>query len=132
MGKEREGAGDFARALAGAYGAAPASGAPYGSAAAGRDAEGAAAITQVAAVRATAAATLRRGSALARAWATAKTPPPLVMQEQEFRDSTDVFPMELADIRDAHLVLHGADPFAGVEIRPADLRLQLERELKSA
>ena len=132
MGKEMERAGGFARDLAGAYGDALVSVVLYGSAARGEYREGVSDLNLLVLLRDTAAATLRRGSALARAWGAAKNPPPLVMSEREFRGSADVFPMELADIRDAHVVLYGADPFAGVEIRPADLRLQLERELKSA
>jgi len=132
MGKEMDRARDFARDLTTTYGDDLVAVVLYGSAARGEYREGVSDLNLLVLLRDTAAATLRRGSALARAWGDAKNPPPLVMSEREFRGSTDVFPMELADIRDAHVVLYGADPFAGVEIRPADLRLQLERELKSA
>jgi hypothetical protein len=132
MGKEMDRARDFARDLTTTYGDELVSVVLYGSAARGEYREGVSDLNLLVLLRDTAAATLRRGSALARAWGAAKNPPPLVMSEREFRGSADVFPMELADIRDAHVVLYGADPFAGVEIRPADLRLQLERELKGA
>ena len=132
MGKEMDRARDFARDLTTTYGDELVSVVLYGSAARGEYREGVSDLNLLVLLRDTAAATLRRGSALARSWGAAKNPPPLVMSEREFRGSADVFPMELADIRDAHVVLYGADPFAGVEIRPADLRLQLERELKSA
>jgi hypothetical protein len=132
MGKEMDRARDFARDLTTTYGDALVCVVLYGSAARGEYREGVSDLNLLVLLADTAAASLRRGSALARQWAAAKNPPPLLMSEREFRDSADVFPMELADIRDAHVLLYGADPFTGVEIRPADLRLQLERELKGS
>lgn len=41
----------------------------------------------------------------------------------------DVFPTKLLDIRDHHLVLHGEDVFADLEIDRALLRLRVEQEL---
>ena len=132
MGKEMERAQGFARDLAAAYGDDLVSVVLYGSAARGEYREGVSDLNLLVLLRDCACATLRRGAALARAWQTKHNPPPLVMGAAEFSDSADTFPIELADIRDAHVVLHGGDPFEGVEIRPADLRLQLERELKGA
>lgn len=132
MGKEMDRARDFARDLTTTYGDALVSVVLYGSAARGEYREGVSDLNLLVLLADTAAATLRRGSALARSWSAAKNPPPLLMSAREFRDSADVFPMELADIRDAHVILYGGDPFTGVEIRPADLRLQLERELKGS
>jgi hypothetical protein len=132
MGREMERAQAYARDLAGAYGDALRSVVLYGSAARGEYREGQSDLNLLVLLSTTEPQTLRRGSALARAWAAEHNPPPLLMSDDEFRGSADVFPMELADIRDAHVVLHGADPFAGMEIRPEDLRLQLERELKGA
>jgi hypothetical protein len=132
MTKETERAQAFARDLAGAYGDALRSVVLYGSAARGEYRDGVSDLNLLVLLADMGAATLRRGSALARAWAAENNPPPLVLGEAEFRDSADVFPIELADIRDAHLLLYGADPFTGLEIRAADLRAQLERELKAA
>ena len=132
MGREMERAQAYARDLAGAYGEALRSVVLYGSAARGEYREGQSDLNLLVLLSSTDPPTLRRGSALARAWAAENNPPPLLMSEAEFRGSADVFPMELADIRDANVVLHGADPFVGMEIRPEDLRLQLERELKGA
>lgn len=131
MGKEMQRARDFARDLAGAYGGDLVSVVLYGSAARGEYREGVSDLNVLVLLRDTASGTLRRGAAPARAWADGKNPPPLVMGEAEFHDSGDVFPIELADIRDAHVLLHGADPFAGLVIRPEDTRLELERELKA-
>lgn len=122
----------FAADLQSVYGDALAGVVLYGSAARGEYREGVSDLNVLVLLRDASPAVLRRGSALARAWAEAGNPPPLVLGDEEFRDSADVFPMELADMRDAHVLLHGADPFAGLEISPRDLRLQLERELKGA
>ena len=132
MQKEVTRARDFARDLERAWGDALVSVVLYGSAARGEYRPGASDLNLLVLLRDIAPATLQRGAALARAWEAAKNPPPLVMGADEFRASADVFPMELADIRDAHVLLHGADPFDGVEISAADLRAQLERELKGA
>jgi hypothetical protein len=132
MGKEMDRARTFARDLAAAYGGELVSVVLYGSAARGEYREGVSDLNVLVLLRDTASATLRRGAALARSWGGAKNPPPLVMGAAEFQGSGDVFPIELADIRDAHVLLHGADPFAELVIHPADMRLQLERELKGA
>jgi hypothetical protein len=67
-------------------------------------------------------------SASARAWADAGNPPPLVMTSAEWRGSSDIFPMEYADILERHRVLYGAAPFDGIKVQATDLRLQLEHE----
>lgn len=72
--------------------------------------------------------TLGAASAVARAWGEAGNPPPLTMTESEWRGSSDIFPMEYADILERHRVLHGAPPFDGISVAPGDLRLQLEHE----
>lgn len=70
-----------------------------------------------------------RLAAPVRDWVGAKHPPPLVLTEREWRDSTDAFPIEYEDIRDAHRVLAGRDPWQGIRIERADVRRQLEQEL---
>jgi hypothetical protein len=67
-------------------------------------------------------------AATSRAWADAGNPPPLVFTDSEWRGSSDIFPMEYADILDRHRVLHGTSPFDGIVVRTEDLRLQLENE----
>ncbi len=73
-------------------------------------------------------ARLRALSATVRAWREAGNPPPLIFTLEEWRDSSDVFPMEYADILERHRVLHGTAPFDGIRVSRADLRLQVERE----
>jgi len=64
-----------------------------------------------------------------RDWVGAKHPPPLVLTDQEWRDSADVFAIEYEDIRDAHRVLAGRDPWTGISVRREDVRRQVEHEL---
>lgn len=72
---------------------------------------------------------LAAASAVARAWREAGNPPPLTMTVEEWRHSSDVFPMEYADILDRHRVLHGTPPFSGITVERASLRLQLEQQV---
>ncbi|HTI03875.1 MAG TPA: hypothetical protein VL549_01050 [Gemmatimonadales bacterium] len=64
-----------------------------------------------------------------QAWTKAGHPAPLIITEQEWRDSVDAFPIEYEDIRAAHRVLAGKDPWSGIRVRPEDARRQLEHEL---
>jgi hypothetical protein len=63
-------------------------------------------------------------------WTRKGYPPPLVFADEEWRRSTDVFPMEIEDMREAHEILLGADPFSGLVTTRADLRRELEREIR--
>lgn len=55
---------------------------------------------------------------------------PLVLTVGEFSSSADVFPMEYMDIIARHRVLFGADPTTHVEFSRANLRHQLEHQLR--
>ncbi len=55
---------------------------------------------------------------------------PLVLSENYVRSSLDVYPMEFLDIKLFHECLLGDDLFEQLNIRPEDLRLQAEREIK--
>jgi hypothetical protein len=126
----RERARDFIRELEAVYGDDLASAVLYGSAARGEFRPGQSDLNLLVLLREVTPAALRRASGLSRAWVAEGNPPPLILSADEWRRSADVWAIELADIRDAHLTLAGTDPFAGIEIRPEDLRLQCERELK--
>jgi hypothetical protein len=73
--------------------------------------------------------TLAAASAVAQAWSDAGNPPPMTMTVGEWRRSSDVFPMEYADILDRHRVLHGTPPFDGISVTRENLRLQLEQQV---
>ena len=71
---------------------------------------------------------LRAEAAVARAWGEAGNPPPLTLTMEEWRSSSDIFPMEYADILERHRVLHGALLTDGVAVQREYLRLHVERE----
>jgi hypothetical protein len=64
-----------------------------------------------------------------RSWTGAGNPAPLIFTEQEWSASAHAFPIEYADAREAHRVLAGRDPWAGITVRREDLARQLEHEL---
>ena len=74
---------------------------------------------------------LKREASVARAWREAGHPPPLTLTMSEWRTSSDIFPMEYADILAHNRVLHGALPPERPTVRREDLRLQLEHETLS-
>jgi hypothetical protein len=63
-------------------------------------------------------------------WVKRRFPTPLIFTEREWRGSTDVFPIEIEDMREAHELLRGVDPFAGLTTSKAHLRHELEREVR--
>lgn len=74
---------------------------------------------------------LRREASVARAWREAGHPPPLTLTMTEWRTSSDIFPIEYADILAHYKILHGALPADRPVVRKEDLRLQLEHETLS-
>jgi hypothetical protein len=56
--------------------------------------------------------------------------PPLIIPRAEWERAADVFPIEITDVRGSYELLRGADPLAGLEVRPADLQRALESELR--
>ncbi len=81
-------------------------------------------------LRDAAPAALRPVSKVIADWVRAGNPAPLIFSETEWRDSTDVFPIEIEDMREAHRLVHGEDPFTGLTTTLRDLRQELERELR--
>ncbi len=55
---------------------------------------------------------------------------PLVISREEWLEGTDVFPIEICDMRAAREVLRGPDLVAPLTPDPADLRRALEKELR--
>jgi hypothetical protein len=56
---------------------------------------------------------------------------PLLLSQDEFNRTLDVFPLEYGDIIARHVVVYGRDPFAGICVSPADLRRACELQAKS-
>lgn len=55
---------------------------------------------------------------------------PLVLARDHIRKSLDSFPIEFLEMRSAYRVLKGEDVLKDLEVSPADLRLQCEREIR--
>jgi len=68
---------------------------------------------------------------LAADWHRAGSATPLLLSRKEFAGSLDAFPIEYGEIIDRHRVVYGADPFAGLSIRPEDQRRACEVQIKS-
>ena len=65
-------------------------------------------------------------------WERSGNPVPLLFTRNRLAEAADVFPIELLDMRDARKILFGEDVIQGLEISTANLRLQVEHELRSA
>ena len=63
-------------------------------------------------------------------WVKKGFPPPLIFSEREWHASSDVFPIEIEDMREAHRLLRGTNPLDGIETVKEDLRRELEREIR--
>lgn len=57
--------------------------------------------------------------------------PPLFLTPEEWSRAADVFAIELTDMLCARAVLRGADPLLAVQPYPTQLRVALERELRT-
>lgn len=64
-------------------------------------------------------------------WAPAMVAVPVVVTPSYLATSLDVFPIEFLVMSAERKLLYGQDPLADLQINPAHLRLQLERELKA-
>jgi hypothetical protein len=102
----------------------------YGSAARGSAVPSRSDVNLLLIVRDASAEVLHRAAPALNAWARSGHRLPLIHTLAEWQDSADVFPMEIEDIRDAHHVLAGRDPLEGLATTKADLRRELEREVR--
>ena len=64
------------------------------------------------------------------AWRKGAAEPPLLISRAEWARASDVFPIEITDMRAGYRVLRGSDPLAETRVDAADLRQALERELR--
>ena len=64
------------------------------------------------------------------AWVKKGNSPPLIFSRSEWEGSSDVFPIEIEDMREAHQLIAGEDPFEGIVTKRDDLRQELEREVR--
>lgn len=75
-------------------------------------------------------ALLRRLAPAFESWPRKTASAPLLVTAAEWRRASDVFPLEITDMRTAYEVLRGTDPLAGLSVRPSELRHALETELR--
>ncbi len=70
------------------------------------------------------------GPALSK-WVGRDLPVPRLFTPTSLAEAADVFPIELSDVTERHVVVHGTDPLGAMpEIDGEHLRLQCERELR--
>jgi predicted nucleotidyltransferase len=119
---------DLVAQLRAAYGGALRAVVLYGSAAAGEHRPGRSDYNVLVIVESLGMPQLRAVAATARAWGEAGHPPPLTLTVAEWLSSSDVFPMEYADVLERHRVLYGTLPLEGIGVAPADLRTQVEQQ----
>lgn len=75
-------------------------------------------------------ATLKQASAATRNWIKTSREAPLLFEADQWVRAADVFAIEIADMRDAHEVLHGTDALEACRADEGAMRLQAERELR--
>jgi hypothetical protein len=56
---------------------------------------------------------------------------PFILTPAEIPRVAAAFPIKLLDIKDYHVVLHGEDPFATLQVPRAFIRLRVEQELRN-
>jgi hypothetical protein len=103
----------------------------HGSAARGDHMAGGSDLNVVAVVKDLSLDELARGGEAMRRWEQQGNRPVLFLSPEWIERSCDVFPLEFLDILESHVVVFGTDPFAGLTVSHANLRLQCESELKT-
>lgn len=87
-------------------------------------------VTVMAVVKDASTAAIRPVEKSLAAWVKKGNPAPLIFSQSEWEASTDVFPIEIEDMREAHRLVAGTDPFEGITTSRDDLRRELEREVQ--
>jgi hypothetical protein len=76
-------------------------------------------------------ADLRACAALVVKWHESGLATPLILEASEFGRSLDAFPYEFGAILADHAIVSGEDPFAGLQVDPADMRRACEIQARS-
>jgi hypothetical protein len=63
-------------------------------------------------------------------WKKRRVATPLVMTKAFIETSLDSYPIEFLNMKNSHILVYGEDVLANLAFQPADLRLQIEREVK--
>jgi len=102
----------------------------FGSSVAGDFHEGLSNLNMLCVLRDSSFQSLQALTPVAKWWDKHRQPPPLCMTTGEIQRSTDVFTIELLDMKQHHRVVFGMDVLSGLQI-PMDLhRVQVEYELR--
>ncbi len=101
----------------------------YGSAAAGNHHAKFSDLNVLCALREVTTRELEDSGEIVRWWREQGNPSPLLMSEEEIRDSTDCFPIEFHDIKERHRVLFGEDVTRELVIDTSFYRAQVEHDL---
>jgi len=64
-------------------------------------------------------------------WCGNKNPLPVIFTLETLKRSTDVFPLEFLEIKKYHKIIAGEDLISKINVNIKNLRLEIERELKS-
>lgn len=104
----------------------------FGSAARGDFREGHSDLNVVCILRTLSVEELGRLAGVVKWWCVEqKEPAPLFFTHEELREASDVFAIEISDMKHGRRVLYGEDLVAGIEV-PMNLhRLQIERDLRT-
>ena len=63
-------------------------------------------------------------------WRKRKVATPLVMTKEFIETSLDSYPIEFLNMKNSHILVYGENVLENLAFQPADLRLQIEREIK--
>lgn len=129
MKKPLDAAGDLTRGLAGEFGEELRSVLLYGSVARGEYVDGVSDVNVLVLLDEISPRTLTRAGPLAHRWEKARVVP-MLLEREDWAHASDVFPIEILDMTDAHDVLQGEDPLDGLTVSKDSLRFQAERELR--
>lgn len=103
----------------------------YGSAAGGAYVKGKSDINVLAVLTPEGMGRLEDGFALVKNWRKRNVAVPLVMTKQFITSSLDSYPIEFLNMKNNSVLIHGENVLESLVFKPEDLRLQIERELKS-
>jgi predicted nucleotidyltransferase len=74
---------------------------------------------------------LKPAAKIIKKWVEGGQPVPLIFSRESLASSRDVFPVEFMDIKENHKVIFGEAVFDSITVEACNLRLEIERELKS-
>lgn len=101
----------------------------YGSAARGEYLQGYSNINVLIALEHITQPVLQQWSGIHKQWAREKIVAPLFLTHKDLQQSSDVFPLELLDIKEQHVLLEGRDPFPELHVNTTNLFLQCRQEV---